>query len=316
MKIYDRCDEMGYIRQPSAIGFYSPDKAALEDSIRDAFSNQYGAGEIPKVSSTRRSQWVAGVAPHAGFIYSGPVASHLYKAIAQDGFPETFVLIGPKHRPMRVQGAAVMAEGSWETPLGTCQIDRPLAHMLLEQCQDTGIDCISESSHAHDDEHSLEVQLPFLQFLGGLDSFKIVPLVISSQKFTVCEKVGITIADAIQKSGRDVILLASTDFTHYGQFHFGYAPVGDGPIEKVAQWVHETDAELIEKIEKLDGKALLNTVINKRRTMCGASAVTTAIVAAKKLGAVKGNLLKYATSYDVRGSPGAIVGYAALTIQR
>jgi AmmeMemoRadiSam system protein B len=207
-----------------------------------------------------------------------------------------------------------MAEGNWKTPLGTTQIDKPLAQMLLDHCQETGTECITDSQQAHDDEHSLEVQLPFLQFLGGNDSFKIVPLVISSHKYSICEKVGTTLADVIEKSGRDVILLASTDFTHYGQFHFGYAPVGDGPIEKVVQWVHDTDAELISKIEKLDGKDLLNTVINKRRTMCGASAVATTIVAAKKLGALKANLLKYATSYDVRGSPGAVVGYAALTI--
>ena len=313
--MYVWCDEMGHIRQPSAIGFYSPDKSALEDSIRDAFSNPYGAGAIPEVSSQRKAESVAGVAPHAGFVYSGPIASHLYKSIAQDGFPETFVLIGPKHRPMRFQGAAVMAKGGWETPLGTCQIDKKLARMFLEQSQATSSDCIEESQDAHDDEHSLEVQLPFLQFLGGSDSFKIVPLVISSPKYSVCERVGTTIAEAIQQSGRDVFLLASTDFTHYGQFQFGYAPVGNGPIDKVVQWVHDTDADLIEKIEQLDGKALLNTVISKRRTMCGASAVATTLVAAKKLGAVKGNLLKYATSYDVRRSPGAIVGYASMTIQ-
>jgi len=307
---------MEHIRQPSAIGFYSPDKVGLENSIREAFANPHGAGDIPKVSSKRKVQLVAGVAPHAGYVYSGPIASHLYKAIAQDGFPETFVLIGPKHRPMRVRGAAIMTKGSWETPLGTCQIDQSLAHMLLEQSETTGSGFIEESQHAHDDEHSLEVQLPFLQFLGGSDSFKILPLLISSHKYAICEKVGTIIADAIQQSGRDVLLLASTDLTHYGQFHFGYAPVGNGPIDKVVQWVHDTDADLIDKIEELDGKALLNTVITKRRTMCGASAVATTIVAAQKLGAVKGNLLKYATSYDVRGSPGAIVGYAAVAIQQ
>lgn len=301
-------------RQPSAIGFYSPDKAALEKSIQEAFANPYGAGDIPEVTSKRKAQLVAGVAPHAGYVYSGPIASHLYKAIAQDGFPATFVLIGPKHRPMRAQGAAIMAKGSWETPLGACQIDQSFARMLLDESEGSGY--IEESPHTHDDEHSLEVQLPFLQFLGGSNSFKIVPLLISSHKYAVCEKVGTIIADVIQRSDYDALLLASTDLTHYGQFHFGYAPVGNGPIDKVVQWVHDTDADLIDKIEKLDGKSLLNTVITKRRTMCGASAVATTLVAAQKLGAVKGNLLKYATSYDVQGSPGAIVGYAAVAIQQ
>ena len=306
---------MDQIRQPSAIGFYSPNRADLEKSIQEAFANQFGAGNIPEVNTKRKAQLVAGMAPHAGYVYSGPIASHLYKAIAQDGFPDTFVLIGPKHRPMPFRGAAIMAKGSWKTPLGTCQIDQPFARMLLDQSEASGSGFIEESQHAHDDEHSLEVQLPFLQYLGGSDSFKIVPVLISSPKYAVCEKVGAIIADAIQRSNQDVLLLASTDLTHYGQFHFGYAPVGNGPIDKVVQWVHDTDADLIDKIEKLDGKELLNTVITKRRTMCGASAVATTLVAAQKLGAVKGNLLKYATSHDVQGSPGAIVGYAAVAIQ-
>ncbi|MFX0169240.1 MAG: AmmeMemoRadiSam system protein B [Candidatus Hodarchaeota archaeon] len=314
--MYDTSEKMDYIRQPVAIGFYPPEKTALEKALQAAFADAHGAGDIPEVSSDRKGQLVAGIAPHAGFIYSGPIASHLYKTIAQDGFPDTFILIGPKHGAMRFQGAVVMTKGVWETPLGKCPIDTMLAQLLLERGQKTGVECISENTHAHDNEHSLEVQLPFLQFLGGEDIFKIVPLVISSPKYSMCEKVGTIIAEAIQQSKRDVILIASTDFTHYGQYFYGYAPVGNGPVEKVVQWVYATDADLIQKIEQLDGKTLLDTVVNEHRTMCGASAVATTIVAAQKLGAVKGNLLKYATSYDVRGSSDAIVGYAAVAIQR
>ncbi len=307
---------MGNVRQPSAFGFYPPDKTSLENAIKDAFSDTHGAGDIPTVSSERSEKIVAGISPHAGLVYSGPIASHLYNAIAQDGFPETFVLIGPKHGYMRFQGAALMVEGMWETPLGKVPIDNSLAKSLLKESEESKTNCMMASSEAHLDEHSLEVQLPFLQFLAGKRPFQIVPLVISSPNYAICEKIGNIIANSIQKNKRDVIIIASTDFTHYGKYFYNYAPVGSGPVEKVVKWVHETDGDLIHKIEQLDGNALLGTVVNERRTMCGASAVASSIVAAQRLGAEKGQLLKYATSYDVRGSSEAIVGYASIALQR
>ncbi|MFW9830330.1 MAG: AmmeMemoRadiSam system protein B [Candidatus Thorarchaeota archaeon] len=307
---------MTKIRQPSAIGFYPPEKKSLEASIKAAFSDSYGAGDIPSVNPHREHNIIAGVAPHAGYIYSGPIATHLFKVIALDGFPETFILIGPKHGFMRIQGAAIMTEGAWETPFGKCSIDNSLAKQLVKHGQESNGKCIVESTEAHVGEHSIEVQLPFLQFLGGKDSFQIVPLVISSPNYSLCEKVGKTIAKAVQKSKRDVIIIATTDFTHYGQYFYNYAPVGSGPVDKIVNWVHETDKDLIQKIEQLDGSALLNTVVKEQRTMCGASAVACTIAAAKDLGAHKGKLLKYATSYDIRGSSEAIVGYATLSFQR
>jgi hypothetical protein len=306
---------MGQIRQPAAIGFYPPEKGALEESIKAAFSDPHGAGEIPAVNSKRTKKLVAGVAPHAGFIYSGPVASHLYKACAEDGFPQTFVLIGAKHRPLRVPGAAIMVEGAWETPLGQCTIDSSLAKLIVKECEKSGTNCIIEDPDAHSHEHSVEVQLPFLQFLGKQSDFKFVPLVISSSKHSICEKAGKTIADAVQKSKRDVFIIASTDFTHYGKYYYDYAPVGSGPVDKIIKWVHEIDGDLITKIQQLDSKALLDTVMNENRTMCGASAVATTIAAATHLGATNGTCLKYATSYDIRGSSEAIVGYAAIALQ-
>ncbi len=309
-------DIMGQIRQPAAIGFYPPNKTALEESIRDAFADPHGAGAIPSVNPKRKSQLVAGVAPHAGFIYSGPIASHLYKACAEDGFPETFVIIGAKHRPLRFPGAALMTEGKWETPLGMCSVDSSLAKRILKQSQDSGMNCIIESSEAHMGEHSIEVQLPFLQYLGKNHDFQLIPLVISSSKYSVCEKVGKAIAEAVIKTKRDVFIIASTDFTHYGKYFYDYAPVGSGPVEKIIKWVHETDGDLVNKIVQLDGKALLDTVVKENRTMCGASAVAATIASAIHLGAISGNCLKYATSYDVRGSSEAIVGYASITLNR
>ena len=209
-----------------------------------------------------------------------------------------------------------MSKGGWETPLGRTPIDNELAQILLEVDHATKKPSILESEEAHQGEHSLEVQLPFLQFLTEDSSLRIVPLVISTPSYMVCERVGKLVAKAITQAGRDVTFLASTDFTHYGKHFYNYAPVGTGPVEKIVQWVHETDGDLIKKIEQMDGKALLDTVIQEKRTMCGASAVATMLVAASELGATSGELLKYATSYDIRGSSDAIVGYASISIQR
>jgi AmmeMemoRadiSam system protein B len=217
---------------------------------------------------------------------------------------------------MRFEGAAIMATGAWATPLGACPIDSDLAKALIKCGEAPAPPCILESEQAHEEEHSLEVQLPFLQFLNKQKPVRIVPLVISTSSYSACERVGEAIAKGISQSGRSVAMLASTDFTHYGKYYYQYAPVGSGPIDKVVRWIYETDGDLIGKIEQLDGKALMKTVAQEGRTMCGSSAVATMLAAARRLGATQGRLLKYATSYDVRGSTDAIVGYGALAIGR
>lgn len=303
-------------RQPVAYGFYPPEKKALEEALRACFLDRHGPGRIPTVASRRQGKVIGAVTPHAGYVYSGPVAAHTYEALALDGFPETFVLIGPKHGYMRFEGAAIMAAGAWATPLGDCPIDTDLARDLVKCGEAPPPSCILESEQAHEEEHSLEVQLPFLQFLSREKPVQIVPLVISTSSYSACERVGEAIAKAISQSGRSVAILASTDFTHYGKYFYQYAPVGSGPIDKVVRWIYETDGDLISKIEHLDGKALLKTVVQEGRTMCGSSAVATMLVAARRLGATQGKLLKYATSYDVRGSTDAIVGYGAVAVGR
>ncbi len=306
---------MASVRRPVAYGFYPPERRALEEALRACFLDRHGPGRVPRLASERQGKVIGAVAPHAGYVYSGPVAAHTYEALALDGFAETFVLIGPKHGYMRFEGAAVMAAGAWATPFGDCPIDTKLARDLVK-CGEAPPPCILESEQAHEEEHSLEVQLPFLQFLSRQKPVQIVPLVISTTSYATCERVGEAIAKVINQSSRSVALLASTDFTHYGRQCYQYAPVGSGPIDKVLRWINETDGDLISKIEQLDGRALLKTVVQEGRTMCGAAAVATMLVAARRLGAAQGKLLKYATSYDVRGSTDAVVGYGAIAIRR
>ncbi len=286
-------------RSPAAIGFYPGNKQALKEMIRECYLSEFGPKSLPKVNPNGPRNIVACVAPHAGYYYSGPVAAHVYRAIADDGKPDSFVLIGPSH--MGYPGASIMGEGNWIMPEGKVPVDTTLAKSIIRNAQ-----IILDDSSAHMSEHSLEVQLPFLQEL--YEDLKIAPIAMGMSDWETCNEVGMGVAEAIKEENANAIIIASTDLTHYGMM-YGYAPAGSGPIEKVIKWVHDTDGEIISKVENLDDKGLLALVRKKDLTMCGAAPVTCAIVAAKELGATKGIKLQYATSYDIRGSQDAIVGY-------
>ena len=131
----------------------------------------------------------------------------------------------------------------------------------------------------------------------------------------MCVNVGDAISKAAKETGRDIVVLGSTDFTHYGAI-YGYTPAGTRPIEKVLRWIYQTDKSLIDKILSLDAEGLVRSVRENNYTMCGCLPVATMIIAAKKMGASGGRLLKYATSYDVQGSSEAIVGYASIVIEK
>jgi hypothetical protein len=292
---------------PCAIGFYPGDRAALADVIERSYLSKQGPGTLPKVDPKGSRRIIGGISPHAGYIYSGPVAASLYYRIALDGAPEIFVLVGPVHG--YGAGVGIMKRGVWRTPLGDVQIDEEFCETILEQ-----VDIVADDPSIHEDEHSLEVQLPFLQSLYG-EGLRIAPIATAMDDLETCTEVGKAIAKAARKSGKDIAIIASTDMTHYG-IHYGYAPVGMSPIEKVLKWVRSIDGETIEAITALDEKRLLTNVKEKHMTMCGYAPVAITIVAAKELGASKAELAKYATSYDTQGSTDAIVGYCSITMQK
>jgi len=288
-------------RVPAAIGFYPGNPNELKRVISECFTDRHGPGETPKVNSEGPRIIVGCVAPHAGYYYSGPVAAHLYKALAEDGRPECFVMLGPSH--MGYPGASIMKEGVWALPFGRATIDSELAAAILKHAS-----IILDEPRAHAREHSLEVQLPFLQYLYG--EVKFVPIVFGPTDYETCREVGEGVAEAAMELGRDVLVLGSTDMTHYGPM-YGYAPAGTGPIEKVISWIHEVDGKMISKIEGLDPAGLYQLVHDEGFTMCGVNAVASMMVAAKNLGARRVSTLKYATSYEIRGGRDAIVGYLA-----
>jgi len=202
-----------------------------------------------------------------------------------------------------------MVDGVWRMPMGDVDVDSELAKAIVGHSE-----FVDVNPEAHDREHSIEVQLPFLQHIYG-DKFKIVPIAAGYSDFGMCRDVGVAIAKAAKEKNRDVVVVASTDFTHYGPY-YGYMPAGRGPLEKILKFVYGVDKSLIDMILALDAKNLVKTVEEEGYTMCGSFAVATMIVASKELGCKEAKLLKYATSYDMQGSPDAIVGYGAIKLTK
>lgn len=295
------------VRRASAWGFHPFNPDEEEREIERSFLSKDGVGEKVQLSEKGERRILGAVVPHAGYIYSGPIASHVYYQLAEDGAPETFVILGPNHRGY--PGFSVMLEGIWRMPLGDVDVDSDLARAIVKHSQFVDI-----NPDAHDREHSIEVQLPFLQYIYKAN-FKIVPITVGYSDYGMCKDVGIAITRAIRETKKDTVIICSTDFTHYGST-YGYAPVGMRPFEKVLKWVYDVDNSLIETILSLDSEKLVKTVDEKQYTMCGSLPVATMIIATKELGAKKGKLLKYATSYDTQGSTDVIVGYGAIVITR
>ncbi len=271
------------MRRPSVAGqFYEGDAKSLRNQIETCFVGPLGPGRIPQLAKGKRVI-MGGVSPHAGYMYSGMVAAHLYSRLADDGFPSTFVILGPNHTG-RGSGIAITTE-DFQTPLGTVKVDRDLAKALRK-------DLIDEDSEAHRYEHSIEVQLPFLQYLST--EFKFVPVCMGFQNYESAAEVGKIIRDAIK--GKDVVVIASTDMSHYV------------PKDVAAK----KDGQALDAIKAMDAKRLFRTVEDNDISMCGYGPVMATITACQ---GGKATLLKYATSGDV--SPmREVVGYAAVVIEK
>jgi len=276
------------IRHPTQAGtFYAGSQQSLRAQIEECFKHEFGPGELPKVIDENLQRIVGLVSPHAGYMYSGPVAAHGYHRLAQDGKPNVAVLCGPNHTGSG-SALAVMKEGVWRTPLGDVEIDTATADLILRASNIIDVD---DSAHAF--EHSIEVQLPFLQFLYG-SAFKFVPICFLMQDLQSSREVGLAVAKALE--GKNAVVIASTDMTHYEP-------------QKMAE---KKDKAAIEAVLKLDEEQLYSIIEAHNMSMCGYGPTIAAVTAAKALGAKKAELLCYKTSGDVVGDYSAVVGYASL----
>jgi AmmeMemoRadiSam system protein B len=275
------------IRKPAVSGmFYAGTARELEEQIEWCYKHELGPGAIPLVNSKGLREIVAIVVPHAGYYYSGPVAAHAYKELADDGIFDTAVILGPNHTGYGYP-VSLWAGASWNTPLGDVEINKKLAQRLLGR-----VIKADETAHIH--EHSIEVQLPWLQYL--YKKVKIVPITMMAQDIETAQTVG----KAIAQAGDNLIIIASSDLTHYEPY-------------SVAM---EKDSSVIEAIVALDEEDLYERCESLNCTMCGYGPVASAIVAAKEMKAQKASLLKYATSGDTSGDFSRVVGYSSIVIKR
>lgn len=228
------------------------------------------------------------ISPHAGFVYSGRVAGAVYSRIEM---PETFVLLGPNHTG-RGKHVSISSEGRWEVPTGEFEVDRELALSIMQHSP-----VLAEDPTAHAFEHSLEVQLPFIAHFKP--EARIVPIIIMDMSADEMQGLGKGIAAAIRDNDRQVVVVASSDMSHY---------VSDSEAR-------EKDYMAIDRILALDPEGLLETVKREEISMCGCLPSVVMLYAAQELGAAEAELVRYATSGDVSGDKDQVVGYAGMIVK-
>lgn len=280
------------VRHPAVAGsWYASTPEALRAQLEKCFTHTLGPGKLPKVAEKGPRNIMGLVCPHAGYMYSGPVAAHSYYQLAMDGKPDVVVIFSPNHTG-RGSALALMNEGAWRTPLGDVEIDAETADKILRESRIIDVD---EEAHAY--EHSIELQLPFLQYLYG-STFKFVPICFLMQDLESSRVVGQAAAKAL--SGKNALVIASTDMTHYE------------PQERAER----NDKAAIDAALKLDEEQYNFTVELHGISTCGYGPTMAAIVASKLLGAKKAQLLCYKTSGDVTGDYSSVVGYASISFTK
>ncbi len=268
-------------REAVAGSFYAATRRELIEELERCFAG------VPEGAGAETEEGIIGaVVPHAGYVYSGGVAAHVYARLPH---ADTFVILGPNHHGM---GSLVAASReTWMTPLGSVDVDIEFIDALPRRIID-----IDETAHRY--EHSIEVQLPFLQY--RFDTFLFVPICVALSDEETAREIGEDLAATIIRfrDKKRVIMIASSDFTHYEPDH----------VARVK------DEAVIEAITELDVGKFYNRIFSHRSSACGVGPIASVLYAAKRLGAKQGKLVKYATSGDITGDTASVVGYGGIII--
>ncbi len=267
-------------RPPAVAGsFYEATPERLRAQLAACFA--------PNPKPDKKEPFIGAVVPHAGLMYSGHIAAAFY-ALAD--LPKRFIILCPNHTGAG-HYAAINREGDWRTPLGSVKIDSALADALMQKARVLG-----EDWRAHAREHSLEVQLPFLQLLLG--EFTFVPICLAAPRYDLCEEVGNAIADVVSAQSERIGILASSDLNHY----------------ESQQVTLQKDQRAIDQVLAVDPRGLWRVVDEEDISMCGFIPTTTMLIAAQKLGATTAELIKHATSGDINHDYEHVVGYASMLV--
>jgi MEMO1 family protein len=266
------------LRYPAVAGrFYPADPDTLREELRSFLTGR-----------SKSTAALGCLVPHAGYIYSGPVAGAVFSEIP---IPRRCVVLCPNHTG-RGRPLAIMSSGGWQTPLGTVPIDSELAESFKQHCR-----LLTEDAEAHRGEHAIEVELPFLQQSGS--PFGFVPIALGTANFEVLENLGEALATSIEKQKEPVLIVASSDMNHYEN----------------DRMTRVKDHKAIDRILELDARGLYDVVMNEHVSMCGFGPTIAMLTAALRLGATSAELLKYATSGDVSGDRDMVVGYAGIVVR-
>jgi hypothetical protein len=280
------------LRKPAVAGsFYAGDSKSLNTQIENSFLHKIGPGEIPLAIPKRKGNIIGLVSPHAGYMYSGPVAANGFYKIALDGKPDTIIILGPNHQGFG-ENISIMVEGKWKTPLGELEIDTDIAENILKNSKIIKID-----NKAHQYEHSIEVQLPFIQYIFG-KNIKFVPICMTRQDINTDIEIAQSICSSVVD--KNILIIASSDFTHY----------------EPQEYAENVDKQAINAILEFNPKKLYDIIYRQNLTMCGPGPITVMLIVCETLGAKKVELLKYATSGDVSGVYDRVVGYASLIVSK
>jgi len=273
--------------------FYEATKDSLYRQLVDCFKHDIGPGELPDKNGQKERKTLGVVSPHAGYIFSGPVAAHHFLQLSKENNPNTVIILGPDHRGLG-KDISIMARGQWETPLGLIEIDQQISEDILIHDEHK---IIKDDSKAHLFEHSIEVQLPFLQFIYSKKHFKIIPICINNQRLDAM----IYLADILYQvtKGQSCLFVASSDFSHYEDYIT----------------VKRKDMEAIDNILRMDSNLFYEKIHKNGATICGPGAIAVIIEICKKNGIKQGKLLKYATSGDISGVYDQVVGYSSIIFQ-
>ncbi|MBR5954576.1 MAG: MEMO1 family protein [Methanobrevibacter sp.] len=277
------------IRQPAVAGaFYPRDAENLTRLIESCFLDDSGVGFVPELNNFEGTDYPINVmVPHAGYQYSGAIASHGYCKIVENGFPEVFIIISPNHTGFGSE-ISVFNEGQWITPLGNVEVDREFADEIISIS-----DIASADFQAHIREHSIEVQLPFLQYFSS--DFRIVPITMGTQNFITSTDLANAIFEAGNKLDKSYCVIASTDLSHFNN----------------QEKANKVDGFVLEDIEEMNEFKLFEEVVQYNITMCGYGPVMTTISLSKRREMNSCELLAYQTSGDVTGDFSSVVGYAS-----
>jgi len=286
------------MRKPSFVGqFYTDDLENLEKEIKLCFKSVFGPGALPEKRGNKKI--FGGVVPHAGYMFSGPCASFFYKYVAESKAVDAFVILGVNHHG--IGNKIAISLDDWSTPFGLVKNEKTLGSKLMKK------ESIRNNEEMHSAEHSIEVQLPFLQFAykDDLKKLKIIPILLSRLSYEECKKLA---EDLVETLGKNICVIASGDFTHYGP-NFDYAPFSDN----IKKNMEKIDIEAVKLIENLNTQDFLEYC--KDKTICGTLPIAVCMEMMKKIGCRRGRLLRYYSSGDITKDYSNSVGYASILFE-